>query len=309
MRKLQRILVAPICFGLLVSVADVGRAVAAVAENETSAAVAEVRLASGQILTAFVDAQTDESRLWLRFEGRTAALYRPVAWRQVDAIVYDGSSYSVAEFQELVPKVSSQRSIHPAAPIERGEVEAISAEQYDGSLSFADVAEIGLAEQPRATSIVVDAFVANWDADVEVDGLVLGVTVMDQFGNAIPVRGALSVELIANRRAHRLPQLPSRRQVFDRLARWNRPFQSLGGMQVFFRLPFQAVHPDFDATAPDFSLVHAKLAVPGSGVLEASVADVRVRPYSRIRNQIETGSGSRFIPTEGTGRARGYLAR
>jgi hypothetical protein len=123
------------------------------------------------------------------------------------------------------------------------------------------------------------------------------------------VRGALNVELIANRRAHRLPQLPSRRPVFDRLAQWNRPFRSLGGAQTFVRLPFQAVHPEFDATVPNLALVHVRLAVPGSGVLEASMADVRVRPYSQVRDQIQSGYGSRFYPTEGTGRARSFLPR
>ena len=91
---------------------------------------------------------------------------------------------------------------------------------------------------------------------------------------------------------------------FVRAGRWTRRLTNdlTGPEGVTFRLPFQANHPEFDLDLGDFGLINARLAVPGQGVLNASNAMVRVRPYSAIRSARERLDAARFFPIERTGR-------
>jgi hypothetical protein len=146
--------------------------------------------------------------------------------------------------------------------------------------------------------------VANWDADPEVDGVVLTVAALDQFGALVPASGTIHAELRGDRRSLLKPPLPRRRQRFSRLAYWSERFLLAHGGRMVYLLPFQAVHPDFDPAVAAFGLLHVKLTLPGHGVYEASVADLRIRPWSSIRNQIENSSGTRFLHIEQTGRSR-----
>ena len=70
-----------------------------------------------------------------------------------------------------------------------------------------------------------------------------------------------------------------------------------------FRLPFQAIHPEFNLQVGSVGLVHARLAVPGTGVFEATTNTISVRPVNPIRDRLQVQQGSRFLPTERTGQS------
>ena len=139
----------------------------------------------------------------------------------------------------------------------------------------------------------------NWDSDVEADGLVVHLRPLDASGDVVPVQGTLEVTLIGWRwgRTHS-------RQAPVRLARWTRSVEpaDLGPFGVEHRLPFQAVHPEFDLGWAPQGTVHARLSAPGQGVFDATESTVRIRPYSAIRDHLEYVSGARFFPGERTGR-------
>jgi len=76
----------------------------------------------------------------------------------------------------------------------------------------------------------------------------------------------------------------------------------MGPSGAVYRLPFQAVHPEFDTDWAAHGLVHVRLTVPGHGVFEASQEVVRIRAFSPIRDELEMSTGRRFFPIERTGR-------
>jgi hypothetical protein len=261
-----------------------------------------VHLNSGRRLVAAIDQRTDQQTLWLRFDGTTAVLYRPVDWQEVQSIEHAGQLHRGPSLLSLSAQLSSQRTVPTSLTIDEDlpDVEQLPTPP----VSHAELAEELLAITPRVQTIQTDAYVANWDADVEIDGIVLSITTLDHYGHAIPVSGTVSVEFRADRRSRLKPQLRQLRYEFQRFGSWTKQFPSEAGGQMVYLLPFQAVHPEFDPALAAFGLVHVKLAVPGHGVFESSIADLNVRPFSRIRDQIQQSQGTRYLPIERTGRGK-----
>jgi hypothetical protein len=152
----------------------------------------------------------------------------------------------------------------------------------------------------------LDAYVASWDADVELDGIVVELAPLSNAGQLVPASATAEIELFAPQRRvfHHAPR--SGGDTLELAERWTRAIGpgDYGPAGVRLRLPFGAVHPELD---PDwlawwYGLVHVKLAVPGHGVLEASRDGVRLRPWAPNRDQLEMNAGRRFVPTEGLGR-------
>jgi hypothetical protein len=286
-------------FMLVAAIAQVNAVFAQ--QDVASVTLVRVQLDSGRTMTAAVDARTTDERLWLRFDRETAVLYRPIDWNRVTRIVFDGDSYNVDQFQQVLPQVKSERVIDSPATVAPAKPSAPATNPHT---PYSELAQRALSGTSRVQSISIDAYVANWDADTEVDGIVLTVDAVDQFGAPLAIDGTLSVELVAERRSQLRPQLRQRRDHFQRFGNWTKMMRAEdSGQQVFF-LPFQAIHPEFDHAIGSYGLVHAKLAVPGHGVFEASISDLRIRPVSRIRDRIQNSHARRFHQTESTGRAK-----
>ncbi|MFH1267499.1 MAG: hypothetical protein ABIK89_17385 [Planctomycetota bacterium] len=257
-----------------------------------------VEVASGRSFTGWVDPRTDEAELWLRWSRGTMAILRPIDWERVVKAQIGGDTVpgvelfnAVAPKKEIVPvgesveaprpKVLRVHSAGSAAP--RPTKTPRSAPRSEA------VAATGAGGRaaPRVRSLEIDAWVANWDGDVEVDGLVVEVRPLDANGAVVPVHGTLAVNLIG-----------------CRLGRWTRLVRptEFGLLGAKYRFPFQAVHPEFDLELAPYAAVHARLSVPGRGVFETTESDVRIRPYSAARDHLQYATDQRFFPLERTGR-------
>jgi hypothetical protein len=156
------------------------------------------------------------------------------------------------------------------------------------------------------TSIAVDALLANWDADVEADGLMIYLQPLDAWQQLTAASGTLEVELytLHARAFHHAPFSGGR--TVEPIVRWAQAvnvndFTTRGAL---IRLPFQAAHPEFDDSLGAYGLVHIKFSVPGSGVFEQSIDGVRIRPWAPLRDYYQLDTGRRFLPHEGTGRGK-----
>ncbi len=231
-----------------------------------------ISVKSGREFTGQIDAQTDALQLRLLIARDGMSICRPIAWSQIVGVRQAEREWTIDALRFTVSNLSSTW-IEPT------------------------------------TAIEIDAYAANWDADVEVDGLVVRITPTDASGKATTVQGTLYVEWIAPRPAALVTQNYRRGRDlgprFVQAGRWTRRVTNdlTGPEGVTFRLPFRASHPEFDLDLGDFGLVNARLAVPGQGVLNASNAMVCVRPYSVVRSARERSGGTRFFPIERTGRA------
>ncbi|NIO39592.1 MAG: hypothetical protein GTO41_05005, partial [Burkholderiales bacterium] len=142
-------------------------------------------------MVAAIDQRTDPQTLWLRFDGTTAALYRAVDWQEVLALQHDGRLYRGESRFSLSDQLSTGRTVPNRVPpgASLPEEEELPAE----SVSYAERAAEILVGTPRVEAIQTDAYVANWDADVEIDGIVLSIAALDRFGHSLPVEGTVTV--------------------------------------------------------------------------------------------------------------------
>jgi hypothetical protein len=282
---------------LVMSVASLGMLLVLSLMSIADADEVTVYLKSGRRFTANISDRTNDDVLWLRFGTSSTVLLRPVNWSQVDRATYQNEAISVSDLRTLADEIKSASDI-------------VVSEDNRGSFVFAHgqtdadrAREIFGFTEPMAT-VSFHPQIANWDKDVEPDGLVIDIQPLDLNGNIVPVGGTLAVDLVASRRRlfNEVPH--GRGGKFEQLGRWVRQITpqdiTAGGARL--RLPFQANDPAFDTDWAAHALVHVRFAVPGHGVFEDSVDPVRVRRWSPIRDELERKEDRRFFPIERTGR-------
>jgi hypothetical protein len=154
---------------------------------------------------------------------------------------------------------------------------------------------------PIVQQIHVDAYVSNWDADPEVDGLVVHLFAYTWDGVLLPVAGTLEATLIGRRLASR-----QHTEQFPDIGVWTKSVlvPHWGPAGAIYRLPFEQLHPDFDFSLLSQGALNVRLIVPGQGNFEATAAMVRIRPYSSLRDQLQMRRGTRFFSVERTGRTQ-----
>jgi len=269
-----------------------------------SAELATVKSVDGRTLTAEIDGRSDDTVLWLRFDRGPTTIRRSVAWANIASARVGDAEIDVDELRRRAAVASqaqasaddSSSSPAPSSP-RAGTLRTwhIAGRSTDASTS-----------SPVVRSLYIDGSLRNWDADVEADGIVLSFAALDELGAPVPVDGTLEVELIGER----LPPY-SRGNAFPVLARWTRSVAAGadGGGYYSARLEFQASHPDFELHLPRYAMLHARLMVPGQGTFEASLDGVSLRGFTPVRDRIEAASGTRWLPTERTGRSKGLASR
>jgi hypothetical protein len=247
-----------------------------------------IHLKSGRTLTGLVDSRTGDSHLSLRFHRGSGYLRKSIPWGDIASASFEGKAVDADALKELASRLKS-----PPPP--RSERHSATSRVQPRPAPPSPPASIG-----------IDARLANWDADVEADGLVLELFVADAEGQLTAADGTLEVELFAPRlrRQHEAPA--SRGYEVDLIERWSRLLSALdfSGGRAALRLPFGAIHPEFDRRVDALGLVHVRLSIPGHGIFEQSLDGVLLRPFSPVRDALLDHRGEWFLPSEGTGRGR-----
>jgi hypothetical protein len=276
-------------------------------------------LASGRQIAGEVSSRSTSERLWLVQRAGGAHISRPVSWENIEsaefrralltgaelrrALLADHSPLSGASYEQEQPG-EDQDDPFREDPLPVDELPA--PDDSTKTVTPLTRAEFLTITTPPVASMRFDAHLANWDADVEADGLVVQVIPVDAYGQVVPLRGALHVELFGVRRIAFQDAPHKRGRSYGRLGAWTQQLipeyiHSDGG---WFKLPFQAAHPEFDPRIGVRGLVHVKLVVPGAGVYEDSLDGIRLRPYAPLRDSMQRETGRRFFATEATGRGK-----
>jgi hypothetical protein len=263
-----------------------------------------VETTGGRRFTGDVDRHSDEHVLWLcRAHGRSAIL-RPIDWDSIVTVELANTRYTGQQFRSALQTVRG--SLPPAdEPSEAGATTI----RLAGAREVPDVATVpveigyrrvgGLPKPPAPIVPIrwleIDVRVANWDPDVEADGLLVRIRPRDAEGVLVAVDGTLTVDLVGKEKSP-----VNRRRDFVDLGRWTeqvRP-EDFGIDGAIYRIPFQARNPVFDTDLVPNGLVHVQLAVPGQGLVEASDCTVQFRPYNAFRDDLWQATGSRYWPLE-----------
>lgn len=266
----------------------------------------EVRLASGRRFHGAIDSASSAASLVLVHSHQGVTRRRTMDWSRIVSAAVEGRVLDAAGLRELASAQTAapnKGAVRAARGITPRRIE-LRAPLIPAPQPIAEQA--GFIPVGPVTAVSFDSSVANWDGDVEVDGLVLDIAPADCFGNLVPAEGTLQVELFAPQR-RRFDYAPlSGGDTLELVERWTRPVTvehyGLAGLRI--RLPFGAVHPELDVDwmAYWYGLVHVQLALPGHGVFEDSRDGMRIRPWAPNRDNLEMNTGRRFLPTERLGR-------
>ena len=288
----------PMTFAVLVAYCSLVAIPAPVAADETV-----VRVASGRQFAGAIDARTDAEKLWIRGTYGGLTVRRPIDWDRVVSARHAGEELSAEAFRAaaLESNLESTAATTTAA--------APSATPAATPAVPETVAPVVIRPERlpprfpprdgRVRSLQIDAWAANWDDDAEVDGLVLNVYPLSRGWRLTPVSGSLAVELFGER-----VQAAARRTAFPQIGRWSQAVHpaDFGPAGAVYQLEFRHVHPEFELDLAAHGLLHVRLTAPGHGTFDASLAELRVRPYSGVRDRLQQRRGTRFFSEERTSR-------
>ncbi len=255
-----------------------------VASLAVAEGVVSVATRDGRQLRGVVDARTDNERLWVRREAGGAALSASVAWDAIVAAEIDGMPIEAAELRELRASLATA-----ATPISAQPAKVVTATTLPKLPGFAT----------RVRSLaIVDACLANWDADVEPDGLTVSVAALDDRGQPRPVRGSLAVRLHGERRSNGEPG-----PEFGVLQTWSQPVAASDFVEgvATYELPFRRVAPEWQFELLPDAVVEVRLGAFGAGNFAAS-APVALRQLNPLRDDLQLDRGTRFFSREWHGR-------
>jgi hypothetical protein len=272
----------PVCF----LVCMIGRSV--VAEESIS-----IELKDGRTVTGMLDRQTDVQRLWLRMEEAGIQLASGYAWPEIERIFHEQRPITAEELQRLTPRLATSGKLpHEIALFPASFVPSAS---MPTMLDRAQEASAG-----RLVSLQIQARLGQWNADALSDGLWVSIYPLNAQGELTPVSGQVELTLLGEVDPARAARSELGRPGFQELSRHHvlvRPSDFARGPAVV-QFPFHRFHPDLQRDIAPQAVLHARLGVSGQGVFEATAADVALRPLSRMRDQLQLHTGSRFFPVE-----------
>ena len=241
----------------------------------------------------------------LRTAGRGMTIRRRIEWERIVSATLGGNEVDIAALKLKAEEVAGQDGDGGQAAGNREQGTEVEGRRSEVG-GQAPVEAVILQQFPAVASVAFEARIANWDADVETDGLIVELMPVDGEGYLAPVSGTVEIELFAPQRRvfHHAPQ--SGGDTLELVERWSRTVRAADFTTNGFRLrlPFGAVHPEFDShwLASHYGLVHVRLAAPGHGTFDASRDGLRIRPWAPNRDQLELKDYPRFLPTEAVGR-------
>jgi hypothetical protein len=281
---------ATICFAVicLLAARPASPALGQEPQGAAAAKVVTVEATSGRTFTGQVDAQTNAARLVLRTSRGGAHLLRPIEWSRIVKATLDGQQVEPARLREIASQLQT------AAP--RAEFASPAGEVAPPPVPPLNTAHVAY--------ITFDARLANWNASVETDGLLIDILPLDADGYLAAATGTITVELFAQQRRDFQYAPQSGGRTVERVERWTREVQAeqFGANGDRLKLPFGAVQPELDDDWLAMGLVHVKFTAPGHGIFEDSRDAIRIRPFAPNRDHLDTNTGRRFLPTEGVGR-------
>jgi hypothetical protein len=264
-----------------------------------------LKLASGREFRGAIDGGSTDEVLVLRSSRGGMTIRRPIRWEKIVAAMIDGTATTVDELRAMAEEAREEVGSRRSEVENRGQETGDRGQGPEGSQA-ASIAFVETLPLVPVTTIGFDARLANWDSDVETDGLVVDLFPIDAEAYLAAVDGTVEVELFApQRRAfHHAPL--SGGDTIELVERWTQSVHppDFTGNGVRMRLPFGVVHPefDFDWVASSYGLVHVRLVAPGHGVFDASQDGIRIRPFAPNRDRLELQENRRFLPTERVGR-------
>lgn len=144
------------------------------------------------------------------------------------------------------------------------------------------------------------AYVKSWDGDSLADGIEIIVKPLDKQGEIVAITGTIDFQMLGQRTAWRTSKQVERFHDFGVIDTWTKRVKPslLHHDGYHFYLEFRNTHPDFDLDLELEAMIHSRLNLIGQDVLESNSGPVLLRPFSKLRDDQQQFTGSRFFPEE-----------
>jgi hypothetical protein len=272
-------------YSLIVPVTYLLSSLPALAADSITAWLRDGRQVNGQ-----VDASTNTDRLWIRQEAAGLVIVSGFKWEHIAEVRDAERTLQQAELQDMAATDRPRQRLRHNP----------SASTIRTSTGNTGQPHLDLATR-RVKTLVVHAFLAQWDDDAHSDGIRVQVSPLDANGQLVPVEGQIELQLIVQNRDPAAMQGISTNHGYgelDRVSHMVRREHFKHG-PASYDLPFGNQHPDFETNLAPHALVHARLGVPGVGVFEASDAQLWIRELSFFRDDLQLYYPHRYLPLEG----------
>lgn len=255
------------------------------------AAGVQVVTFEGRTLAGEIDSRSDDARLWLRMQRGDAVLTSSVAWGDIAAARVGDEAVDAHELKQ------QRRELATAAPRWMAAAEPTTAAAVQPPTIIAQP-----ARRVRTVEIV-SACLANFDRDVEPDGLAIWIAALDDTGAPVAVRGNLTARLYGELRPGSVREV-----TFGALDEWTRPVaaSNFENGVATYELRFRRTAPEWQFELLPDALIEVSLLAFGEGHFSAS-APVVVRAFNPLRDNQQLLLKSRFLPGEHHGRPPGSM--
>jgi len=269
----------------------------------SAAPIVVIQLHNGRVLTGNVDSRTSDSELWLHTTEPSIVILCSIAWNDVRTV-------------KIGDKVLPQNDL-------RRTLQNLKVPIPDDVFRHPTVRSRPMTvPNPKIVSLEIRAKLANWDRDLEPDGLELRVSPLTAEGNSTAVDGLITIGLMGRRlgTSERLepqsrfgfhsnggspreysPRGQSARYV--ELGRWSERLKKAEGQPAGYhllRLPFRTVQPEYDLDVALDGQLDVRLNLKGQQIQTASTP-VQLRQFSPFREELQLNRGTRFFPDESIG--------
>ena len=267
---------------------------------------------NGQIVSGDFDFRSDENQLSLTKRAPQITLRTSHSWDEFQSMTYQGNEVTKSQLLNRISqlKKSDERDHSRAAAMRFW----FPPESFQRSLelpnSIQSRRQQGDHRSNRVAAFNFEAYVANWDRDAELDGLVVHLYPVNAAGQLVAIDGQVEMRLIGQK----LRQLDSRGRTLNRnpkfpeLEQWTKRIRKsdFGLNGAVIRLEFKTIRPELHTELASGALLTGTLGIAGQGRFAASAADVSIRPFSPFRDEhfLRSRSRSRVNPLEGY--RRGY---
>ena len=282
---------------LLVLIVTLGSAAAAgLAIAQEPLVVA--KLVSGRQFAGAIDGDSTAQLLVVRSSADGLTIRRPIRWERISSATLDGQPLAIAELKKLALQARARES---GVGVRESRIKNIELRGPPPTLMAA--AEAALPPEPElppVATIAFDTFIANWDGDVETDGLVVDLLPLDNYGNLIRASGVVEVELFASQRRTMQHAPKSGGDTFERVERWSQAVTpaEIGPNGVRLRLPSDRSIP---SSTPNGWLTTTASCMCGSSppAAASSTSHATASAFDRRkpnRDFLEMNTGRRFLP-------------
>ncbi|PHR92475.1 MAG: hypothetical protein COA78_33480 [Blastopirellula sp.] len=241
------------------------------AEIEQKEPLYEIQLESGRTFHGVLSARTSDTQLSISSGDSHIKIIRSIQWERVQQIFLDEKQVSPERLRNLA---SMMRLPGEAEHQKKRNV-------YSNKIPAGG--QDSKTNSSRLSSLEVDAHLAQWDNDLNYDGLLLNWFASDQSGNPILLHGKIEAELYTTQR-HSFNAVPQGNGYrYTRIGRWVYQINGTDSIQ----LPFQAANPEDDLNLGESGYLKVKFILPGSGVVQRQIEPIRIRRFSPARDSQE----------------------